>query len=200
MKENTMSIEIPITDDNGYWSGRLDELIERADGGPADQKLDAIEELRRMAKTADECLVAESELKHTLAELDAVGRQHDIARNRRLQICVAVSQGLQELGMLPAPADVDPEPEDPQNEQYKRMVACRDRLDRELREHARFDHGGSDTNNRLQSDARHVLVNIQRWIDEFEHPFIAWCAAPSRGEQLRDGRAAPNSGPRLGGM
>jgi hypothetical protein len=190
MKEKTMSIEIPITDDNGYWSGRLDELMKRAECGSADDKHDAIDQLRRMATTADECLAAESELKHTLAELDAVGRHHDVVRNRRLQICVAISQGLEELGMLPAPVAINPEPEDPQNEQYKRMVARRERLDRELREHARFDHGGSDKNNRLLSDARHVLANVQRWIDEFEHPFVAWCAPPDRVEKRSTRRAA----------
>lgn len=190
-KEDTMSIEIPITDSNGYWYGRIVELIELASRGSPDQQADAMEELRRMARSADECATAQSDLDHTTAELDAIWRQHDVARNRRLHLYVAIFRGLEELGLLPAPAVADPEPEDGQNEQYKHMVQCRDQLIRELRAHARCDHGRSDSKDPLLGDAQYVLTNIQRWIDEFEYPFIAWCARPGS-RSAKGGSASPD--------
>lgn len=140
----------------------------------------AIDELRRMAQTADEYFSAESELHHTTNALDAVGRQHDVLRNRRLHLYVATCRALEELGMLPAPAAVDPEPEDPENDRYKRVLACRERLDRELEELVRCDqyHGRGDEP--LLGDARYILAVVDRSIEEFHYPFIAWAAAPPR--------------------
>lgn len=163
------------------WSGCVDELIDRAAGGSADVKATAIDELRRMAQTADEYSAAESDLRHTRNALDAVGRQHDVLRNRRLHLYVATCRALEELGMLPAPAALNAEPEDPENDQYRRIVACREQLDRELDEHARRCPGGSGKDEPLLGDSRYVLAILNRWVDEFEYPFIAWAVEPPRG-------------------
>jgi hypothetical protein len=196
--ENPIAENLPTVSANesvATWAGLLDDLIESAATGSADRRVRAIEELRRMAETADEYHAAERELAQATARLDAIGKEHDVHRNRRLHLYVAACRGLEELGFLPAPAAVNRDPEDPEIEQYHRMVACRDRLAHELDEHARCSHGKSGNDEPLPSEAHFVLGNLNRWIERYEDPLIAWAAPPSSGAKPAKERARTSTHP-----